>query len=134
MERPLIGVAVIIKKDNLVLLGKRKSKVGFETWAFPGGKLDINEEIEDCAVRETYEETGLKIRNIRFAAITNDIMKQYNLHYITLYVTADYESGKEEIKEPEKCQEWKWFEWENLPEPLFTPLQNLLKQKYNPFE
>ena len=34
--------------------------------------------------------------------------------------------------EPEKCEKWEWFEWNNLPEPLFLPIQNLLKQKFNP--
>jgi len=35
--------------------------------------------------------------------------------------------------ELEKCEQWKWFEWKNLPQPLFIPIQNLLKQDFDPF-
>jgi 8-oxo-dGTP diphosphatase len=45
-KRPLIGVSVIIIKDNQVLLGKRKNSHGSGTWAFPGGHLEFNETIE----------------------------------------------------------------------------------------
>jgi len=47
-------------------------------------------------------------------------------------MTADYESGNLEIMEPDKCDEWKWFSWENLPVPLMTPMKNLLKTNFNP--
>lgn len=47
---------------------------------------------------------------------------------------ADYDSGEVKIMEPEKCEQWEWFDWNNLPKPLFLPAQNLLKQKYNPFK
>jgi hypothetical protein len=36
--------------------------------------------------------------------------------------------------EPEKCAEWAWFSWDDLPQPLFIPIQNLFKQGYNPFD
>ena len=65
-NRPLIGIAVIVVKDNRVLLGKRKNAHGAGSWAFPGGHLEFNEFIEACAVREVFEETGLKIKNLRF--------------------------------------------------------------------
>ena len=47
---------------------------------------------------------------------------------------ADYDSGDVELKEPEKCERWDWFSWDNLPIPLFKPQQNLLKQNFNPFK
>jgi 8-oxo-dGTP diphosphatase len=43
VKRPLIGVAVIVMKDDRVLLGKRKNSHGADTWAFPGGHLEFNE-------------------------------------------------------------------------------------------
>ena len=59
-NRPRIGVVVIIKKDNKILFGKRKGSHGEGSWSFPGGHLEFNENIEDCAVREVLEETGIK--------------------------------------------------------------------------
>lgn len=34
----------------------------------------------------------------------------------------------------QKAERWDWFEWDKLPEPRFVPLQNLLKQNFNPFK
>jgi 8-oxo-dGTP pyrophosphatase MutT (NUDIX family) len=41
-----------------------------EDWSFPKGKLDPGESFEQCAVRETYEETGLYCELDRFVGVT----------------------------------------------------------------
>ncbi|MBI2498855.1 hypothetical protein HYV88_01275 [Candidatus Woesearchaeota archaeon] len=61
------------------------------------------------------------------------IFKEKEKHYITIYVIADYRSGKVKVKEPDRMIEWNWFSWDNLPKPLFKPIENLLKQNFNPF-
>lgn len=131
-ERPKVGVGVIIIKDGKILLGKRKNAHEDGTWSFPGGHLEFNETWEICAIRETFEETGIAIKNIRFGSATNDIFQTENKHYITIFMVSNFDSGEVEIKEPEKCERWEWFEWDKLPQPLFVPIQNLLKTKYNP--
>lgn len=130
--KPLVGVAVIIFKDHKVLLGKRKNSHGHGSWAFPGGHLEFNETIEGCARREVYEETGLYIKNIRHGAFTNDIFSDEHKHYITLFVVSEYDYGLLQLREPDKCEEWSWFSWSALPEPKFLPLNNLLKQGFEP--
>jgi len=132
-KRPFVGVAVIVIKDHKVLLGKRKNSHGSGTWQFPGGHLEFNESIKDCARRELFEETGIKIKNIRLGPYTNDIFKKEKKHYITLFVVADYDSGVLELKEPEKCEKWDWFEWGKLPEPSFLPIKNLMASQKVPF-
>jgi 8-oxo-dGTP diphosphatase len=129
-NRPLIGVAVIVIKDHRVLLGKRKKAHGADTWAFPGGHLEFNESIEDCAVREVLEETGVRIKNLRCGPYTNDIFKAEGKHYVTLFVIADYESGQPAVREPNKCEKWEWSEWPPSLQPQFLPIKNLLKQNF----
>jgi 8-oxo-dGTP diphosphatase len=129
-SRPLVGVAVIIIKDSRVLLGKRKNAHGADSWAFPGGHLEFKESIEDCAVREVLEETGLRIKNIRCGPYTNDIFEAEGRHYITLFVVADYDSGQPTVKEPQKCAEWQWSEWPPKLQPQFLPIRNLLRQNF----
>jgi 8-oxo-dGTP diphosphatase len=131
-KRPLVGVAVFIMKDHNVLLGKRKMSHGDGTWALPGGHLEFNEAIEDCATREVFEETGLLIKNIRYGAFTNDIFSENEKHYVTLFVVSEYDHGIPELKEPDKCHEWGWFSLSDLPSPKFLPLENLLKQGFDP--
>ena len=132
-EKPNVGVGVIVIKGNKVLLGKRKNSHGEGSWCFPGGNLEFGEELEECAVREVLEEAGIKIRDIRFGTFTNDIFEKEGKHYVTLFLISNYAYGELVVKEPEKCEGWDWFEWKNLPQPLFLPIQNLLKQEFNPF-
>ncbi len=131
-KRPLVGVAVIVKKNNRVLLGKRINAHGQGTWALPGGHLEWGETVLDCARRELTEETGISLKNLKSGPHTNDIFKTENKHYITLYVIADHARGKPRLMEPEKCAAWQWFDWDALPEPRFLPLSNLLKTGFCP--
>lgn len=93
-----------------------------------GGHLEFGETVEQCAVREVAEETGLTVTNIRKLDFTNDIFSAENKHYITLYVQAKYEGGEPVNKEPNKCLQWRWCDINNLPSPLFTSLKNYLTQ------
>lgn len=133
-QRPIVGVGVIILKGGKVLLGKRKSSHGAGSWSFPGGHLEFGESLENCAQREVEEEAGIKMENLRFAAITNNIFEKENKHYLTVFMQADHASGVATLLEPEKCEQWEWFAWNNLPEPLFKPIQNLVKDGFNPLQ
>lgn len=44
-----------------VLLIQRKNEPFKDAWALPGGFVNIDESAEECAIREIYEETGLKV-------------------------------------------------------------------------
>jgi len=142
-RRPGVGLAVILMKNNQVLLGKRKGSHGAGTWAFPGGHLEFYEEFRPCVEREITEETGLKAgKNFRLidmntVKVTNDIFKEENKHYVTLFMRAEYLSGVPVVKEKDKCEGWEWFYWnglERMGDELFIPVKNLIKQGYNPFK
>jgi len=130
--RPGVGIGVIVVKEGKVLLGKRKNSHGAGCWSFPGGHLEMHEAWNECARREVLEETGLAIDNLKFVAATNDVFPEENKHFITLFILACYHSGILTNMEPEKCSEWDWFSWDNLPKPLFLPIENLLKQSFWP--
>jgi len=36
------------------------------------------------------------------------------------------------VMEPDKCSEWEWFSWDELPEPLFLSTRNFVNTGYNP--
>ena len=132
-QRPLIGIGVIISRNGTILLGKRRNAHGEGTWCCPGGHLEYGESLEACARREVMEETGLEIVNIRRGTFTNDLFEKEGKHYVTLFMLADCEQGTPEVREPEKCERWAWFAREALPQPLFLPLQNLLKDGFSLF-
>ncbi len=124
-NRPKVGLGVFIKKDNKFLFGQRLNVHGQGTWCVPGGHLEFGESWEECVERETAEEAGLKIKNIHFLTITNDVFKAENKHYVTIYMRSDWKHGKPEVLEPNKIVKWGWFSLDQLPSPLFLPMQNL---------
>ncbi|MFJ6483956.1 NUDIX hydrolase [Streptomyces sp. NPDC091682] len=50
--------AVVVDEDGRVLLQRRTDN---GMWALPGGKMDLGESIGECAIRETFEETGVTV-------------------------------------------------------------------------
>lgn len=132
MPYPGIGVGVYIKKSDKVLLGLRKGGHQPGSWCAPGGKLEMFESWEHCALRETTEETGLRIKNLRMIGVTDD--PHPPLHFITIAFSADWESGEATLVEPDKFIEWGWFLWNDLPTPLFIPTQNFVNLGIHPFD
>ena len=122
---PRVGTAVIIQKNNEVLLGMRINAHGAGTWACPGGHLEFMESWEDCVRREVKEETGLELGKVKFYTATNDIFQDEGKHYITLFLDGEYIGGEPKLLEPNKCEDWRWFRQNNLPRNLMIPLKNL---------
>ena len=117
-QKPEVGVGVMILKDGKVLLGKRRGSHGEGEYSFPGGHLEYMESFEACAKRETKEECGIDIQNIRFQLLSN-VTKYAPKHYVHTGLIADWNSGEPEVLEPEKCESWDWYEIDKLPEPIF---------------
>lgn len=131
-NRPKVGLGVCVVKGGKVLLGQRLNAHGEGSWCFPGGHLEFGEALEDCAQREVLEETGLQIGKPEFVVCTNDIFSSENKHYITIYMKAAWAAGEPKVLEPDKMVKWQWFNWDNLPSPLFLPMQNLVKTGFRP--
>lgn len=53
----------ILRDNSVLLLKKNPGLFGAGKWNAPGGKLQLDEDLEHCAVREAHEETGLIVRN-----------------------------------------------------------------------
>ena len=60
-------------------------------------------------------------------------IKNDGKHYLNIGVKAVYEDGAPKVTEPDKCKEWKWFDFDDLPENLFEgtelTLNNFKAQK-----
>jgi 8-oxo-dGTP diphosphatase len=117
-NRPKVGVGVMIFKDGKILLGKRKGSHGEGEYAFPGGHAEYMESFEVCAKRETKEECGIEIKNVRFQLLAN-VTKYAPKHYVHVGLIADWESGEPKVLEPEKSEHWNWYDINTLPQPLF---------------
>ncbi len=129
---PMVGVGVIIRRGEQMLLLHRHHAHGEGTWSPPGGHLEFGETPEECARRETREETGLEVTEVRYLCLTNDVFIVEGKHYITIWVEGRCEGGEAVVNAPEEASEVGWFGWDRLPEALFLPLQNLLAGRTYP--
>ena len=127
-NRPIIGVGVLIWRDRQILLGKRIVQGRQSCWQFPGGHLENGESVLECARREVLEETSLQINVPRHLGFTDTAFSIGSRQYITLLVSSEYGSGEVKTLEPDKCECWQWFDYQQLPEPLFQPITIFLSQ------
>lgn len=125
LQKTDVGIGVMIFKDGKVLGGVRKNAHGAGEWAFPGGHLEYMESFQDCAKRETKEEAGIEIKNIRFLSLGN-ITKFSPKHVVGVGLLADWESGEPVVCEPDKRESWDWYDIDNIKEPIFQPAQLMI--------
>jgi len=88
-----------IKKDNRYLFIHRTKKENDENkdkFIAPGGKFEYGESPEDCAIREVYEETGLKMNSYLYKGIVTFVSDVWGTEYMHLFLSEDF-SG--EVKE-----------------------------------
>lgn len=92
------GVAVILLENGHVLLQKRAD---VRCWGIPSGHVEPGETVEQAAIREVREETGLHVRIQRLIGVYSDPQSQLfqypngkNIHFITTCFAAKTLSGK----------------------------------------
>ncbi len=105
-----IGVAVIINQQGCILIDRRKPQGEMGgLWEFPGGKIEANETVEECIVREIREELAIEI------AVCDrliEINHTYDTFKVTLFVYhCQYLSGE---PQPIECEEIRWVELSEL--------------------
>ena len=119
---PQVGVGCIVVRDRRLLLVRNRA--GY--WSTPGGHLDFGETPAACAARETEEETGLRVSDVEFVAITNDVLEERGKHYVTIWMRGEPEGGEPVIGDTAEIAELGWFDPDALPSPLHLYFQNLL--------
>ena len=101
------GVGFVLNHSNEVLMMFRRGK-----WDLPKGKMDKNETFEECAIRETEEETGLKNIELVLPLITT----YHTYHEGSRYVLKETEwftmkiSGEQKLI-PQATEQITKLEW-----------------------
>lgn len=82
----------LIKDDDYLMLlrNKKANDINQNKWIGVGGKKESNESFEECAIRETYEETGLSIQSIEQRGMIDFHYEDKESEKIYVYTTRNF--------------------------------------------
>lgn len=97
-KQPVVGIGVIVWREDKVLLIRRKNPPLQGQWGLPGGKQQLGETIFEAAMREVREEARIEIAPFSIItaldAITHDKAGKIEFHYTIIEVAAEWQSGE----------------------------------------
>lgn len=124
MDRPLVCVGALVwGPDGRVLLVRTTKWRG--AWGVPGGKVEWGETLEAATKREFLEETGLILRDVRYAqtqeaVLSEEFFKPSHMLLIDHFARAD----TFDIAPNEEIEAWEWVE---LSEANSYPLNSFTR-------
>lgn len=110
---PIPVVDAIIEKNGKTILIKRNKEPFSGLWAIPGGHVELGETVEESAIREAEEETGLKIKLKEITGVYSDPKRHPGKHTIATVFVAEPIDG--ELKADTDADEAKWFSLNEIP-------------------
>jgi len=97
-ERPIVGVLAVVLRGDRVLVVRRANPPMPGRWGFPGGVLELGETVAQGAMRELFEETGVKAEAASpltvMDTIDRDSEGRVRYHYTLVAVIGHWRSGE----------------------------------------
>ena len=127
---PGISAAIVVDSGR-VLMVRRRVKEGELMWQFPAGAVEDGESVEQAAVRETWEETGLTVQAVkvlgkRVHPETGRLMS---------YTACSAVGGEAQVADADELDAVAWVAYEEFPDyvphGLFEPVRQYLGNTLN---
>ena len=115
LHKTVVAAFVFIRKEETILLVKQG--YGERYWSLPGGVMEAGESIDQAAIREVEEETGLEIRLSRLVGVYSKPSEGA----LALTFEGFIEDG--ELKADNEVIEVGYFPFANLPENIRAHLR-----------
>jgi 8-oxo-dGTP diphosphatase len=129
-EAPIIGVGAVVIDGTKVLLVRRGNEPLKGEWSLPGGAVELGETLQQGAVREVLEETGLVVvpagivevldRITRDEILQNGASGRIRYHYVLVDFVCHVTGGA--LREGSDADEVRWMAREELGEYHLAPI------------
>ncbi|MCX8030578.1 MAG: NUDIX hydrolase [Thermodesulfovibrionales bacterium] len=125
-KNPFPTVDIIIEyKGSIVLIKRKKPPYG---WALPGGFVEYGESLENAAVREAKEETGLDIKLVRQFHTYSEPNRDPRFHTITTVYVATAEG---QLTAADDASDAALFNRDNLPKDIAFDHKQILMDYFD---
>jgi 8-oxo-dGTP pyrophosphatase MutT (NUDIX family) len=122
--REMVGDKKFLLTAACVVLADEKGRVLLQEradskkWGLPGGLMELDEPIADCAVREVFEETGLHVRLTGFLGVFNNPLMRWRVkdeaRVLAFAFTGEVVGGTLSVHDDESLR-FDWFDKDHLP-------------------
>jgi len=97
-DRPIVGVLAVVMRGDRVLVVRRRNPPMPGRWGFPGGVLELGETVDQGAMRELLEETGVIAEAAGPLTVIDTIDRdpegRVRYHYALVAVIGHWQSGE----------------------------------------
>jgi len=126
--RGVVATHLLLRRSESILL-LRRYKTGWEDgkYSVVAGHVDPFESAIDAMLREAWEEAGIRIEagDLEFAHVMHR-RKANGEERVDVWFTCERWNGELHNAEPQKCDDLRWFTWENLPPNLINYVRTTL--------
>ena len=124
MEQAVFTVLVMVSDESGNILVQNRLDPGWPGICFPGGHVEPGESFTESAIRETFEETGLTIRDPRLVGVKQFQTKRDERYVVFFYKATQFTGTLHSSEEGEVF----WISREELPNrPLVPDFLSMLK-------
>jgi ADP-ribose pyrophosphatase len=108
--RPIVGVGVLVQREDMFLIVKRGSEPDKGLWSIPGGIVELGEKVTERAVLEVKEETCIDVELKKLIGVIDKIVLdeegKTKYHFIIIDYLAELIRG--EVNSQDDALDAKW--------------------------
>ena len=120
-DHPMVGVGGVVIHRNRVLLIRRGGEPLKGEWSFPGGLIEVGEELADGVRRELKEETGLDVEPLEILTVFDRIFREgrrVRYHFVIVDFACRLKGGR--LAPASDVLDARWVRRQDLPQYHLT--------------